>query len=179
MLIEALDHTIDSWIKALDNYTLTQLCGKPSPSSWSLGQVYFHLADNSRFYIEEAKTCVGTDDHGDEQALPEGAAMLATNEFPDTMIDGPDTNVHIPQPNTKQELQNRLLELKAELSVLASLISNSQHRGKTKHPGLGYFSANDWLQFADMHFRHHLRQKKRLDDFLKTNQPSSETNVRP
>ena len=27
--------------------------------------------------------------------------------------------------------------------------------GKTKHPGLNYFTAKEWLQFAEMHLRHH------------------------
>lgn len=47
------------------------------------------------------------------------------------------------------------------------LISKSPFKGKTKHPGLDYFSAIEWLQFAEMHLRHHLRQKKRIDHFLK------------
>jgi hypothetical protein len=53
------------------------------------------------------------------------------------------------------------------MNTVATLISESQFNGKTKHPGLGYFSAKEWLQFANMHFRHHLRQKKRIDVFLK------------
>jgi hypothetical protein len=52
------------------------------------------------------------------------------------------------------------------MSSAAIKITESPFGGKTKHPGLGYFSAHEWLQFADMHFRHHLRQKKRIDDFL-------------
>jgi hypothetical protein len=41
--------------------------------------------------------------------------------------------------------------------------------GKTKYPGLNYFTAKEWLQFAGIHLRHHLKQKKRIDDFLKNN----------
>jgi hypothetical protein len=93
--------------------------------------------------------------------------MLANNEFPDATIEGPDTNTAIAQPSSTHELKNALLQLKDEISRLAILVSDSSHRGKTKHTGLGYFSTYDWLQFADMHFRHHLRQKKRIDDFLR------------
>jgi hypothetical protein len=38
--------------------------------------------------------------------------------------------------------------------------------GKTRHPGLLYFSALEWLRFAEMHMRHHFRQKKRIDEAL-------------
>lgn len=170
MLREEINQTIDGWIKALDQYTLSELRIKPFPASWSLGQAYFHLINNTWHYVEEAKICSSSDDHMHEQALPEGAAMLANNEFPDTIIEGPDTNADISQPNSKEELRNALSKIKDELCNLAVLILNSPHRGKTRHPGLGYFSANDWLQFADMHFRHHLRQKRRIDDFLRANQ---------
>ncbi len=170
MIIEVLTQTINGWVNDLDNYTLPELRRKPSPAGWSLGQVYFHLIDNTRYYIEEAKHCLSSDHHMHEKASPEGAAMLASNEFPDTMIEGPDTNADIPQPGSKDQLNNGLQQVKDEISRLATLVSNSHHQGKTKHPGLGYFSTCDWLQFADMHLRHHLRQKKRLDDFLRTNQ---------
>ena len=118
-------------------------------------------------------------DHSHEQALPDGAAMLTNNEFPDTIIEGPDTNTDIPQPNNIEDLKKALAQLKDEISSLALLISNSHYKGKTKHPGLGYFSAHDWLQFADMHFRHHLRQKKRIDEFLRVNQINSDDHIKP
>jgi len=169
MVTQTLDQTITGWIKSLDNYTLAELRSKPSPVSWSLGQVYFHLIDNSRYYIEEAKICLSSDDHSEEPPSNEGADMFANNEFPDTVIEGPDTNVDILQPNSKEELKNALWLIKDEINSLDTLIPNSHYKGKTKHPGLGYFSASEWLQFADMHFRHHLRQKKRIDDFLKIN----------
>jgi hypothetical protein len=60
-----------------------------------------------------------------------------------------------------------LIKLKTEITTIGILISTSQFRGKTKHPGLNYFNANEWFQFAEMHFRHHLRQKKRIEEFLK------------
>ena len=168
MITGVLNQTITGWIKDLDQYTLADLQNKPSPASWSLGQVYFHLIDNTCFYLEEAKLCLSSDDYMHEQASPDGAAMLARNEFPDTLIEGPDTRIDIPQPGSTDELKNALRQLNDEIRRIAILVSDSPHRGKTKHPGLGYFSAYDWLQFADMHFRHHLRQKKRINDFLRS-----------
>ena len=53
----------------------------------------------------------------------------------------------------------------------ATQIANSKSKGKTKHPGLNYFNANEWLQFAEMHLRHHLKQEKRIEEFLKLQMP--------
>jgi len=52
------------------------------------------------------------------------------------------------------------------MNALAALIPASDFKGKTKHPGLLYFNAGEWLQFATIHLRHHLRQKKRIDTLL-------------
>jgi hypothetical protein len=49
---------------------------------------------------------------------------------------------------------------------LARQIPASPFKGRTRHPGLGYFDAAEWFRFAGMHFRHHARQKKRIDEFL-------------
>ena len=169
MLIEHFNDTIDTWIKELDHYKLTELRTKPSAGSWSLGQVYFHLIRNTRYYIEQIKICASANDHMHEEASPGAMTLFSNNEFPDAILEGPDTNVVIPQPQSKDRLKGALLDLRNQMNHAAFLISNSSCKGKTKHPGLGYFNANNWLQFAEMHLRHHLRQKKRIDDFLKVN----------
>lgn len=167
MLIDDFNHTIAAYIIELDRYTVAQLCAKPSPVSWSLGQMYLHLIADTRFYLEQIKICISNNNQAEEQAAPHAKTMFANNEFPDEFIAGAPANAHIPQPQSKEHLLNELLALKAEINAAAMRISKSEFAGKTKHPGLHYFSAMEWLQFADMHFRHHLRQKKRIDIFLK------------
>jgi len=167
MLIDDFNHTIDTWIKALDEYDFNQLCAKPSSTSWSLGQMYMHLIEDTSYYIEQIKICLSNNDNATAEALPNARAMFANNSFPDEIIEGAPSNQSIPQPKSKEQLLYCLQNIKTEMNTLATFINQNLFKGKTKHPGLGYFSANEWLQFADMHFRHHLRQKKRINDFLK------------
>ena len=167
MTIENFNHTIDYWIKELEHYTFIQLCTKPSPTNWSLGQMYRHLIDDANFYVVQIKMCVVNNDHATKEATVHGKMMLRNNDFPNEVIEGSPNNAFIPQPGNKEQLMSDLLSLKVEMNTVAALILESPFNGKTKHPGLGYFSAKEWLQFADMHFRHHLRQKKRIDAFLK------------
>ncbi|MEQ1587043.1 MAG: DinB family protein [Cyclobacteriaceae bacterium] len=167
VLIDDFNHTIAAYIIELERYTIAQLCAKPSPTRWSLGQMYLHLIADTRFYLDQIRICISNNDHAEEHANPHAKSMFANNEFPDEFIEGAPANAHMPQPQSKEHLLNELLALKTEMSAIALLISTSPFTGKTKHPGLHYFSATEWLQFADMHFRHHLRQKKRIDDFLK------------
>jgi hypothetical protein len=166
VLIDDFNHTSDAYIIALERYTFAQLCARPSPTSWSLGQMYLHLIADTRFYLEQIKICISNNEHDTEQASPHAKTMFARNEFPDGFIEGAPDNARIPQPESKEQLRNELLSVKSEMNAAAALISDSPFTGKTKHPGLHYFNASEWLQFADMHFRHHLRQKKRIDDFL-------------
>jgi hypothetical protein len=167
-MLTDLNHTIDYWINELEQYSFTQLCIQPSPGNWSLGQMYRHLIDDTRFYIEQIKTCISANDNAMEQASPTARAMFADNSFPDQLIEGAPGNNSIPQPASKEELRSCLLNIKDEINRLSILVSESLFKGKTKHPGFNYFSAEEWLQFAEMHFRHHLRQKKRIDMACKT-----------
>jgi len=169
MSIKAFNHTIDIWISALEQYSFIQLCTKPSSTTWSIGQVYMHLLDDTQFYIDQIKVCLATNDHSSENASPHGKTMLLNNDFPNEILEGAPSNAYIPQPHSKEKLMNDVLNLKVEMNKVAVMISESSFSGKAKHPGLNYFSAKEWVQFADMHFRHHLRQKKRIDDFLKMN----------
>jgi hypothetical protein len=57
-----------------------------------------------------------------------------------------------------------LLNLKMSMNNACDLDFRKSISWKNKHPGLDYFNANEWLQFAEMHLRHHLRQKKRIDN---------------
>lgn len=167
MLIEDFNRAIDYWIKALEMYDLPVLRTRPAPASWSLGQLYHHLIDDTNYYIEQIKICVSTNVNAEKVASPTAKALFCNNSFPDEVIEGAPSNAHIVQPESKEQLKSCLKNLKDEMNDVAILIKESDNKGKTKHPGLDFFGAEEWLQFAEMHFRHHIRQKKRIDDFLK------------
>lgn len=169
MVIEDFNHTIDFWIKELERYNFIELCTKPSPNSWSVGQVYMHLVAETSYYIEQMKVCASNKDNAIEEASHDAKTMFLNNDLPDQIIEGAPLNANMPQPASKEQLLRCLADLKDEVNRDQRLIFESRFKGKTKHPGLNYFNASEWLQFAEMHLRHHLRQKKRIDDFLKIN----------
>ena len=169
MLAKDFNHTTDLWIKSIEQNNFDQICAKPFPTSWSLGQVCMHLIEATHYYLEQANVCLSSNDHVLEEMTLNAKTMFRNNEFPDELIEGPPTNANTPQPASKDDLLLSLLKLKGEINRIAMLISISTSKGKTKHPGLHYFNAKEWFQFADMHLRHHLRQKNRIDEFLKNN----------
>ena len=159
LILQSFNNTIDQWMQALDGYTLEQLCRQPQPNRWSLGQMYKHLIDDTSWFAEQMKASLSSNENIAEPMHKHAKAMLANNSFPDIMIEGPATNTYIPQPQNKEELLQGLLSIKNEVNNLDFTAPS----GKTRHPGLLYFNALEWLQFADMHMRHHFSQKQRID----------------
>jgi hypothetical protein len=169
MSIDAFNSTIDHWIHALDQYDFETMLRKPSPAEWSIGQVYMHLIENADFCIEQIKLCLNNHDHADLDPAPHGKFMLEQNDFPDEIIEGPPSNQMTPQPESKDHIRERLLVIRKEVNDLAGIIQINTYTGKAKHPGLFYMNATEWLQFTEMHLRHHFRQKARINHYLAHN----------
>ena len=165
--MESFNQTIDGWITALDKYSFGQLCAKPSPDGWSLGQVYMHLISETTYFLQQVKICSSNNDNAAEAMSPVAKIFFDNNELPDAIIEGPPTNAGTPQPPGKEALMQSMLSLKAEFNKAAILVAANTCKGKTKHPGLHYFNAEEWLRFADMHLRHHKRQQQRIEQFFK------------
>lgn len=161
--------SVDSWLQDLQSYTLEQVCKKPSKDRWSLGQVCMHLLLETDYFFNQVRTCARSNDNGNRTKSVEGESMLRNGHFPDDRIEGPPSNLKTPQPKTEGQLISGLKKLRKEIETLEGLISNTDYNGKTAHPGLGYFNAHEWFRFAEMHFRHHLKQKKSIEDFLRAN----------
>jgi hypothetical protein len=167
MLIDQFNETIDEWITSLDRYSRAELLFKPGPENWSIGQVYMHLLNETRYYITQIKECLITEDNADEAMKEAGVTMLSNNAFPDTRIKGePDSIVKIQQPPDQLQMKQEMAELKKEMNQIWEKILHQETKGKTRHPGLGYFNSREWFQFAEMHLRHHFRQRSRIEKAL-------------
>jgi hypothetical protein len=165
MLIDDFNHTIDICIKAIQQYNFEQLCAQPDVNSWSMGQLCMHLVNDTNWFIEQIKICLLNDDNANETMVPFAQTMFVNNSFPDERLSNP-ANINMPQPQRKKILLQLFINLKKDMNEAATQIDNSKSKGKTKHPGFNYFNATEWLQFAEMHLRHHLKQKERIEEFL-------------
>jgi hypothetical protein len=168
MSIVDFNHTIDTWIDALQRYSIEDLTAKPSMTSWSIGQLYNHIIDETKFYMGRIRICTSSNRNSNREMSLEGKVMFRNNAFPDERLKGAPSNSRIPQPNSKEELIKQFIDLKMAMNDRAAVMKETVFIGKAKHPGHNYLNASEWLQFADMHMRHHLRQMKRIDDFLRS-----------
>ena len=168
MSIEDFNQTIDTWIDALQRYSIEDLTAKPSPDSWSMGQLYNHIIDETEFYVGRIRICTSSNRNSNREMSMEGKEMFRNNAFPDERLKGAPSNSRIPQPKSKEELVKKFMDLRMAMNDTAVVMKETFFNGKAKHPGHNYLNASEWLQFADMHMRHHLRQKKRIDDSLRS-----------
>lgn len=168
----SLQQSFTAWIDALEQYDLDDLQKQPEAGSWSMGQLYVHLVQSSRFFLDQVKTCTSNNDNADRQHAPAAIAIFTRNELPDMRIEGPPSNNTTPQPTDKERLVRSLISLRDEFEAVRINTADSSFKGKTLHPGLLYFDAAEWLKFTDIHLRHHLRQKQRIDEFLQQDRKS-------
>jgi hypothetical protein len=157
--------TFSTWQNALDNYSLYQLHKKPDEQSWSIGQVYMHLIEQTiNHYIPKINDCISSNDHTGEIKSEEGKEIFRLNSFPSIRLKSPAEDPE--QPESIEEIRQGLNQIRKQLTDLTSGIADSKFSGKAKHPGFGYLNVNEWILLIDMHFRHHLHQKSRLDAYL-------------
>ena len=171
MLINEFNKAIDFWINALDEYDWDQMIMHPMQGSWSMGQVYVHLIEETNFQAEQIRNCASSNSNQDKTPNEEGNEMFSRNGFPDILIVGPPSNDLVDNPKSKEELIRGINSVKLEINSAYESALKSRFIGKTKHPGLGFFGVEEWLQFSEMHLRHHMRQKSRIDKALKNKIP--------
>lgn len=160
--------TVAIYASELEHYSDEDFSKKPADDAWSIGQMYQHLIKGTTFFhakfIEKALESNADSQEGKTMA---GKVSFFINAFPPIKIKVPATPEYTPpQPKSKQAVADDLQKLKILLKDLGEQIDASTSIGKTKHPAFGYLTAIEWYKMIDMHFRHHLRQKKRLDQFL-------------
>lgn len=166
-ILERFNHTFDKWINALDDYTLEALQSRPSPSEWSLGQVYMHLIADTDFYTDQIRGCLASNGADNDKGMPNFAiAIFANNAFPDVQLNNPNNDINSPQPQSVEKTKAEMQRIRDAINNICAQHDLANVAGKTGHPGFGYFTAIEWLQFGEMHTRHHLRQKQRIDESL-------------
>ncbi|MBT30720.1 MAG: hypothetical protein CMO01_13755 [Thalassobius sp.] len=171
MEIDKFNQTIDYWIDELDKFTIEQLLLKPDSNSWSLGQVYEHLIEDSNWYNSQIKFSLESDTFADKEISAKAKELLKRGAFENIKIKGDAENAaKVKQPISVSQLKSDMEKLKKETNNLWLEMQNDSVIGKSEHPGFGYFNCYEWLAFSEIHMRHHMRQKENLERFLGLNQ---------
>lgn len=174
-ILVRFDEISKHYVQELDKYSLTELCRKPSENEWSLGQMYLHLPHSTlNLQLSLAEQCMalggGSEEGGGKTEA--GHAVFEQGSFPPVRIQVPaDLQYTPPQPESKEQLVAKLEEARRRMHEIgASLqgIDPERLQRKATHPAVAFGALNavEWFTMVEMHYRHHLLQKERLDAFL-------------
>lgn len=160
------DEIIDYWIAEVQRYSLEQLNAKPSETSWSIGQVGIHLWMSAKgFFFKNAERCLNHEktEQGKRKNLA-GYLVFLFGTMPSVKVKMPTQVAVEPRaPESKEYLINKLLEVKQLAHQYIDRIAQSDNSLRTKHPFLGWLNTAEWVQLCNIHFRHHLKQKRRIE----------------
>ncbi|MEO1049288.1 MAG: DinB family protein [Bacteroidota bacterium] len=163
-------NTTSEWLKALEGYDAEHLKHKPAPDQWSLAELYDHLMRVANTYqIPHFLNCAnngtkrlsGKNYKGmvifDVDYLP-GKKMRMENFPPDIVRDF--------TPVVKEK--NILLKefegfIRMVQNDLQTKLMNADTNLKEYHPLFGWINAVEWFSLIEIHIRHHLPQRTRLE----------------
>ncbi|PCJ81680.1 MAG: hypothetical protein COA49_03995 [Bacteroidetes bacterium] len=159
---------LDFWETELDHYDFNQLTRKEKPESWSMGQLYQHLIDGTlRSHLQQVNQCLKSSENKKENKnLQAFVSYFIINGFPPIKIKIQASEEYTPkQPDSVNEIKMGLRKVKQEMERTLEKFKTDK-KGKTLLPGFSYLNAEEWYRLILLHFKHHLRQKQRLDAFL-------------
>jgi len=178
--------TVNVYIRELDGVSLEQLLWKPAKDEWSLGQMHMHLIQSAQFmHLQNVVLCLAPNGNprvSSTGKTKQGEEVFRAGSFPPDRIHVPPSPQYTPrQPESKEQLLDglrdtvrRMIEIESAVASLDSGIQERSKPGKDTatalvrntviHPRLGGLNGLEWFQLIEMHYRHHLLQRKRLDD---------------
>lgn len=169
MGIKNFNDTIDIWIEELSRFSIEQLKIKPDDKSWSLGQLYEHLIEETNWYNGQIEKTLGNEKNIEKETSDAAIILFKKGSFENKQFRGdPLISENIQQPTKTSTLKLQLEQLKKNTNDIWTTISNTSKYGKSEHPGIGFLNCFEWIQYSEMHMRHHLKQKKRIEKFLRS-----------
>lgn len=182
------EQTVENYIRELDRFGMEQLTWVPEEGEWSLGQMYMHLVlATQHMQLRNARLCLEPNGSPAVSSSGEkteaGLAVFASGSFPPERVRVPPSPQYTPpQPGSKEQIVQGLREavrlmreIEPELAaVFAPAIQAPSTPGSASatgaalntvaHPRLGGLNALEWFRLVEMHYRHHLLQKRRLEE---------------
>jgi hypothetical protein len=164
-------NTAKYYLKELDFYGKNQFKYHPTEKDWSIGQVYDHLINGTYdYHLKKIENCLqkkGGAEGGKKKF--KGKILFLLKGFPNIRIKGVPATTYVPmQPKSPLKVKDELYRfIKVMQKTAKDIDAAGELIYKVPHPSLGMMSAEEWYKLIEMHFRHHLKQKARLDEIVR------------
>lgn len=165
---------VAKWKELVDKYELGELTRKPDDSSWSLGQVCYHvIIVHEIFYMKHAWQCLNkekgvTESGGSKNFM--GRIIFFFKSIPPIKIKMPESHAfEPPQPESKNQLINDFDKIIEQMEDVCVRLAGADLNIRSKHPLLDMLNAQEWFQGAEFHAKHHFLQAQRVERYLESN----------
>lgn len=159
------------WISELDYYGKNQFKEKVKGEGWTIGQIYDHIVYGTyNFHLKKINECV-TRTNGSSIGKKTflGNIFFLLKSFPPFKIKGQPASKYLPnQPENPEKFKDEFYKFLKVIQRASKEAGEAKLDYKTQHPALGMLNALEWLQLIEMHQRHHVRQKQRMDRTLRS-----------
>ncbi|RTR36218.1 DinB family protein [Robertmurraya yapensis] len=163
---------IDTYKDNLRKYSLKQLRYISAEGTWSICQMYDHIIVVAHEYIDKVEACAVSEEEQVLGKTKSGEHLFEIGGFPPIKIKLPD-ELNSPPYNldSRENLSFRLEQVRERLKQWESKVDTININYKMKHGGFGWLNAREWYDLVGMHFRHHFRQLRELEQKLETVDP--------
>lgn len=166
--LASLEALTENYLSFLEPYSLEQLQRQPSPDQWSLGQMYIHLIQTALYMqLRNIEACRDGTASAAADKTEAGQNVMALGSFPPVRIQVPPTPQYTPkQPESLEQIRAGLIDVLERMREIEPQLASIPEEATAAHPRLGGLNAKEWFVLAEMHYRHHLLQRERLQQFL-------------
>ncbi|HXI11075.1 MAG TPA: DinB family protein [Thermoanaerobaculia bacterium] len=168
-VVARFDRTTTDWLDSLGRYCDDDLRRPgPDPEGWNLGQVYSHIIEATEsLAIPSIRKCLDPERKSSPGSMNiAGRLIFFIGSFPPVRIRFKPRPDYVPSDITVDDAKAGLIRTRDAIRSISGSIEKADPLRRARHPAFGPLNAQQWLLFAEMHLRHHLRQKRRIDKAL-------------
>jgi hypothetical protein len=164
---EAIESQRWSLLEVLGDLAAEDLERKPTPASWSIAEVVEHLVIAEELTLKALERGPRPGDKRGSAAVARAKLLLTGIAFRLPLrLKVPAERLRPTGTAKFPELAARWGEVRGRLAgMLESADGKPDARG-LRHPILGWLTIRQWIDFVEMHTRHHLAQVRRLREGL-------------
>lgn len=167
-VLKRVQESTSRYVEELSHFSMEELTSQPSPSDWSIGQMYVHLYQSALYMqLTNVEKCRSGSEVTTGEKTEIGRDVFAQGDLPPVRVQVPPSPQYTPsQPENKEQITEGLNAVVARMLEVEPDLHTISPEHKISHPAFGPLNGVEWFQLVEMHYRHHFRQLNRLKSEL-------------
>lgn len=159
-------------LKELEYYGENQFKRKTEASTWTIGQFYHHLIQGTTdYHLSAIQECLSSTKENNKRGKTFlGFYVFLLNSFPPFVkLKRSGGDYQPTQIESVLKAKDMMFGFLKEMQKKATEIdAKNNTRSKVRHPYFGALNAKEWYTLSIIHLHHHLEQKNKIDEILRT-----------